>query len=62
MAQLARELDMAILPPDRPAMIVAERQRPHLPKELMTAAVVVRTGVDVQRVINPASLGEAAET
>jgi hypothetical protein len=62
MAKLAWELDMIIVPPDRPVMIIAERQRPHLPKDLAVEAVVVRTGIDIQRVINPASLGEAAET
>jgi len=43
-------------------MIIDERQRAHLPKEFLTEAVVVRTGIDIQRVINPASLGEAADT
>ena len=61
-AKLARELDMVIVPPDRPVMIIAERQRAHLPKEMVAEAAVVRTGVDIQRIIDPASLGEAAET
>jgi hypothetical protein len=54
MADLARELDMVIVPPDRPAMIAAERQRAHLPDEFTAEATVVRTGADIQRVINPA--------
>jgi hypothetical protein len=62
MAKLARELDMVIVPPDRLAMLIDERQRAHLPEEFMAEAVVVRTGIDIQRVINPASLAEAAET
>jgi hypothetical protein len=62
MAKLARELDMVVVPPDRPVMIIAERQRVYLPKEIAAEAVVVRTGIDIQRVINPASLGEAAQT
>jgi hypothetical protein len=62
MAKLARELDMVIVPPDRPAMIIDERQRAHLPEEFIAEAVVVRTGIGIQRVINPASLGEATET
>jgi hypothetical protein len=62
MAKLARELDMVVVPPDRPVMIIAERQRAHLPKEMAAEAVVVRTGIDIQRVINPVSLGEAAQT
>ena len=62
-AKLARELDMVIVPPDRPAMIIDERQRAHLPQEMVAEAVVVRTGTDIQRIIDPASLGgEAAET
>jgi hypothetical protein len=61
MASLAWELDMVVVPPDRPAMLVDERQRAHLPEELATEAVVVRTGVDIQQLINPASLGEAAQ-
>ena len=61
-AKLARELDMVIVPPDRPVMIIDERQRAHLPKEMAAEAVVVRTGTDIQRMINPASLGEAGET
>lgn len=60
MANLARELDMVIIPPDRPAMIAGEQQRSHLPEEFVTEAVVVHTGVDIQRVINPTSLGEAS--
>jgi hypothetical protein len=62
MAKLARELDMVIVPPDRQVMIIDERQRAHLPKEMAAEAVVVRRGIDLQRMINPASLGEAAET
>jgi hypothetical protein len=61
-AKLARELDMVIVPPDRPVMIIDERQRAHLPPEMAAEAVVVRTGTDIQRMIDPASLGEAAET
>jgi hypothetical protein len=62
MAKLAWELDMVIVPGDRPVMLIDERQRAHLPEEEFIAeAVVVRTGLDIQRVINPASLGEAAE-
>ena len=61
-AKLARELDMVIVPPDRPVMIIDERQRAHLPKEMAAEAVVVRRGTDIQRMINPASLGEAGET
>jgi hypothetical protein len=57
MAGLALELDMTILPPDRPAMIVDERQRAELPREMAAEAVVVRSGVDIQRVINPTSPG-----
>lgn len=61
-AKLARELDMVIVPPDRPVMIIAERQRAHLPEDMAAEAVVVRTGADPQRIIDPASLGEATET
>jgi hypothetical protein len=61
-AKLARELDMVIVPPDRPVMIIDERQRAHLPQEMTAKAVVVRTGTDIQRIIDPASLGEAADT
>lgn len=60
MAKLTRELDMVIISPDRPAMIADEQQRFHLPEEFATEAVVVHTGVDIQRVINPTSLGEAS--
>lgn len=60
MADLARELGMAVVPPDRPTMITDERQRSDLPEDLRAEAVVVRAGIDVQRVINPTSLGEPA--
>jgi len=62
MAKLARELDMVIVPPDRPVMIIAERQRAHLPKEMAAEAVVVRTGIDIQQMINPGGLDDAAES
>jgi hypothetical protein len=58
MAKLARELDLVLIPPDRPAMIAREQQRSHLPEEFVTEAIVVHAGADIQRVINPASLGE----
>ncbi|HEX8859474.1 MAG TPA: hypothetical protein VGC06_10380 [Actinomycetes bacterium] len=60
--KLARELDMVIVPPDRPVMIIAERQRAHLPQDMAAEAVVVRTGIDLQRIIDPASLGEVTQT
>jgi hypothetical protein len=56
---LVWELDMVIVPGDRPVMLVDERQWAHLPEEEFVAGAV---GTDVQRVINPASLGEAAES
>jgi hypothetical protein len=60
MAKLGRELDMVIIPPDRPAMIAGEQQRPHLPEEFVSEAVVVRAGADIQRAIAPASMGEGS--
>jgi hypothetical protein len=61
-AKLARELDMVIVPPDRPVMIIDERQRAHLPRDMAAEAVVVRAGTDIQRMIDPASLDETAES
>lgn len=61
MANLARELDMVIMPPDRPVMIISEQQRAHLPEEFVIEATVVHTGIDIQRVINPTSLGESSK-
>jgi hypothetical protein len=56
MVRLAQELDMVIMPPDRPLMLTREEQRRHLPDGFAEEAILVHTGTDVQRVINPGSV------
>ncbi|GID92580.1 hypothetical protein ACFQFC_39695 [Amorphoplanes digitatis] len=51
---LATFLNLAgavVIPPDRPTMLADEAQREHLPEELRTNAVVVRSGADMESVI-----------
>lgn len=43
--------DAVVLPQDRPALLADEPQREHLPNELRAAAMVIRQGKDIERVL-----------
>lgn len=47
----AQAAGWVILPVGRPACIVAEAQRAHLPEDLRATAIVVRTGDQLRRIV-----------
>ncbi|MFI5927474.1 hypothetical protein ACIA3K_15990 [Micromonospora sp. NPDC051543] len=44
--------DAVVLPPGCPTLLAHEGQRCHLPEELRAAALVIRSGADVERVLS----------
>lgn len=50
--------DAVVIPPDRPAMMVREEQRRHLPDLIRAGAVVVRSGDEVGQSIAGARAGD----
>ncbi|HEX8863473.1 MAG TPA: hypothetical protein VGC06_31115 [Actinomycetes bacterium] len=61
-AKLARELHMVIVPPDRPVRSSLSGSARTCPRTWRQRRLFVRTGIDLQRIIDPASLGEVTQT